>query len=222
MHSAGYGSIALDLRGHGLSDKSRRRSLYKIPVMREDLSMVLKQEGITDFVLVGYSYGAYVALDYLRAYPGRAKGVVLVSTNYVSPFKYHWFSFLSPVAHYAIDLLGWLLIWQKRANYYYFDPECAQGYWKSTFTGYATMPLSINFWMLSEVFALDYRRGLTSETPALIIRGENDAFITAEETADLASRLGAKVVMLGLGHYVASHYQELVAGEILGFLSNLS
>src|SRR5512141_3009584 len=55
--------IALDLRGHGLSD--RPRSGYDMPQLRADLERALDLLNVQGkFVLVGHSFGGAIATDY--------------------------------------------------------------------------------------------------------------------------------------------------------------
>ncbi|MCX6702871.1 MAG: alpha/beta fold hydrolase [Candidatus Wolfebacteria bacterium] len=48
----GYNSLALDLRGHGLSDKAKRKSLYATDVFSEDLDLILKAENIKNGIII--------------------------------------------------------------------------------------------------------------------------------------------------------------------------
>lgn len=59
--------IALDLRGHGDSDKPQAG--YDDPqAWADDLAAVIAGTGLIAPVLVAWSYGGYVVADYLRAY----------------------------------------------------------------------------------------------------------------------------------------------------------
>jgi pimeloyl-ACP methyl ester carboxylesterase len=217
---AGFNTLSVDLRGHGLSDKTRKRSLYKIPTMGDDVIEIIKQEGLKKVSVVGYSYGGYIGIDLAIHHPELVENLVLVSTNHVSQFVYHWSGFANPVIHFLTNALGWLLVWQSRKKYYYFDPKAHLGYWSSTFSGYATMPFSINFWMLSEVFGMDYRQEISQiKCPTLIVRGAGDTFITERETNDMNKKINnSKVVTVGTGHYVASYFQTETAKEAIKFL----
>jgi len=59
--------VALDLRGHGLSDKPR--DSYADPKLwADDLNAVLQELNLDHPVLSGWSYGPLVILDYIRHY----------------------------------------------------------------------------------------------------------------------------------------------------------
>ncbi|TSC90974.1 MAG: alpha/beta hydrolase fold protein [Parcubacteria group bacterium Licking1014_17] len=216
-------SIAPDLRGHGYSDMSKKRSRYRIPALRKDIELIMKNEGLKGAHLVGYSYGGYIGIDLAIANPPLVKSLVLISTNHVSPMKYSWLSFLSGSSYVFLNTLAYLLIWQKRKKYLYFEQNKSRGYWDSTFKGYLTMPLPVNFWMLSEVFRLNYAESLKNiACPTLILHGKGDIFISDREIKDMADKIrNCRVVHLESGHFLASRYQEEVAEKTLQFVNQL-
>lgn len=69
-----------DLRGHGGSDAPDNDSYADSRTWAEDLAAVIELAGSAPVVLVGWSYGGMVALDYLGAYGAEAlAGLILVS-----------------------------------------------------------------------------------------------------------------------------------------------
>ncbi len=70
--------VALDLRGHGLSDKPR--DAYGDPrLWADDVRAVIEALGLERSILVGWSYAGLVIGDYLRAYgEARLGGINLV------------------------------------------------------------------------------------------------------------------------------------------------
>lgn len=223
FHKEGYPTVNVDLRGHGHSDKARRRANYHFPIFANDIEGIIERERIESYVLIGYSYGGNVALDLATRHPHGLKGLVLVSTNHRSPFHYSPVPFVSPVAHFLVNALGWFLVWQSRKKYHYFNPATNPGYWRATFSGYATMPLSVNFWMLSEMFTLDYSHRIGHiKAPSLLIRGGTDPFVSEEEIREMEAKIPTcQALSLGAGHFVAAHHQELVAEHIAAFLKKL-
>jgi non-heme chloroperoxidase len=75
--------VAYDFRGHGASDKPLDPSRYTDGTLwADDLAAVIRARQLDQPVLVGWSYGGYVILDYLRRYGDRAiGGVVFVGVN---------------------------------------------------------------------------------------------------------------------------------------------
>ena len=74
--------IAFDLRGHGLSGKPWDKEAYTgSEVWAEDVAAVLAAKKIERPIIVGWSFGGYIAVDYLRHCGSHcARGLVLVST----------------------------------------------------------------------------------------------------------------------------------------------
>lgn len=210
-----------DLRGHGHSDKTKKRSLYKILVFGEDLKRIIEIEKLSKVILVGYSFGGFIALDYVIKYPESVEALILISTNHVNPLKYKKINFLTPLAYGALNVLAWLLLWQKRKNYYYFDQATASGYWQSTLKGYTTMPLSINLWMLSQAAYLNFDKEISQITcPTLIIKASKDPFLSDKEANEIAEKIhNSKLVTIDEPtHFLASRYQEKIIKVIEDFL----
>jgi len=71
--------IALDLRGHGLSDKPH--SSYTMPSILDDIRQALVVLGVTEqIVLVGHSFGGAIVSEYASAYPAQVERLVLIAS----------------------------------------------------------------------------------------------------------------------------------------------
>ena len=71
--------IALDLRGHGHSDKPR--SSYQMAQILSDLQAALDVSGVNEpFILVGHSFGGAVATEFAAAHPERVSHLVLIAS----------------------------------------------------------------------------------------------------------------------------------------------
>jgi pimeloyl-ACP methyl ester carboxylesterase len=61
--------VAYDLRGHGMSEAPTGREHYSDPrLWADDVAAIIRQLGLDRPVLVGWSYGAFVICDYIRAH----------------------------------------------------------------------------------------------------------------------------------------------------------
>jgi non-heme chloroperoxidase len=84
--SARFRVVVPDLRGHGASEKVSRG--HTVPQYASDLHEILAGLGVQRPVLVGWSMGAMVAYEYLRAYGKDAvAGIVIVDQP---PSDYVW------------------------------------------------------------------------------------------------------------------------------------
>lgn len=218
------GSLALDMRGHGFSDKSRKRKNYRINVFAEDLERVVAEEKLDNFILLGYSFSGAVILEYFKKHPDKVKGIIFISANFTSPLKYKGIFWLFPLFYTVFNTLGWLLIWQKRKNYYYFEQGKAKGYWDSTLKGFGTMPLSINYWMLSEMTKINYTPVIEEiGCPALVIRSASDIFFSKKEMDAMAQKIkNCQCINLEeTSHYLATAHQDKIKDLIVDFIKQI-
>jgi long-chain acyl-CoA synthetase len=87
--------IALDLRGHGLSNKPTTG--YDMPRLQLDLEAALTQLKVaTPFVLVGHSFGGAIVTEYAVNHPENVEKLILIAT--AGEFK------LKPLFHLALNL----------------------------------------------------------------------------------------------------------------------
>lgn len=85
-----YRVVALDCRGHGKSGKPHEASAYAGKIMGGDVIRLMDHLGIRRALLMGYSMGARISLDLLRAHPDRFRAIVLggigATSNGAPPF----------------------------------------------------------------------------------------------------------------------------------------
>ena len=79
-----YRLIAFDLRGHGYSSKPEDPKHYiDSKLWAGDIAAVIDAKGLTNVVLVGWSYGGLPLLDYVKAHgQGKLSALVFVATGY--------------------------------------------------------------------------------------------------------------------------------------------
>ncbi len=213
--------LLLDLRGHGHSDKSKQRNLYRWPVFTQDLREIIRQENLTNVILVGYSFGGTIALDYASQYSDSVNGLIIVSANYLNPLRYKRLSLLTWPAYGLLSVLAWLLLWQKRKQYFYYNHATARRYWDSTFIGLTTMPLTINFWMLAEFANLNLNGALANiNCPTLIVKSQHDSLLSSAEAQDMARQIkNASIMTLEKNtHFLASRHQDKITETIIDFV----
>jgi len=80
LHRAGHRVLALDQRGHGLSEKPLEG--YDFFTLGQDLRRLLDALDLERPVLVGQSWGASVVLHFAVTGPGRARGLALVDGGF--------------------------------------------------------------------------------------------------------------------------------------------
>lgn len=191
--------IALDLRGHGLSDKPSRG--YEMSQIIQDLETaltLLKVKG--KFVLVGHSFGGAVVTEYSLKNPDRVERLVLIAT--AGEFK------LSTMLKLALRLPVWLLrfAYPFMRKWLYAPPHALKSF-------YANNMSKWNGWEKFKSIAV----------PTLVIRGNRDLVferplfekvtgsIPGAEEADVQA--SGHMVMLERREAVNRLLERFLAGE---------
>ena len=74
-----YYVITPDIRGHGQS--SPLKSAYTVNGFAKDLDLLLQSMGIHEVVLVGWSMGGIISMQYGLNYPSKVKALILIATR---------------------------------------------------------------------------------------------------------------------------------------------
>lgn len=107
FHKKGVSTIAIDLRGHGKSDRPDLAINYKLENFSKDIYQIIKKEKIKKFILVGHSFGGMVTIMFHKLFPSLAKSYILVDSTYKSPrrlkqfFKNH--SFFKHILNHILE-----------------------------------------------------------------------------------------------------------------------
>jgi pimeloyl-ACP methyl ester carboxylesterase len=79
--------ICWDYRGHGRSDRPARDDTFEIPCFASDLEAVLDHAGIDRAVLVGFSMGAQVILEFFRDRSDRVLALIPLNGPSANPLE---------------------------------------------------------------------------------------------------------------------------------------
>ncbi len=82
-----YQVFILDYRGLFQSGEAPSLKDYTIPHHSRDLAELLKHENLINPVLVGWSMGVQVVLEFLRENPNAAKAFIALNGTYGNPFR---------------------------------------------------------------------------------------------------------------------------------------
>ena len=141
---AGRRAIAMDLRGHGLSDKPRGADQYGADHLCRDAIELLEALGVGSADLVGHSLGGAVVLQLALRNPTRVGRLVLAAPVGLAPVRLHTVGrlltprFLDPFAQYLTPRwLTSLLLHGAYGNPSRVRDEAIDEYWApSQFPGY--------------------------------------------------------------------------------------
>jgi pimeloyl-ACP methyl ester carboxylesterase len=104
LATAGFHAIAVELKGHGESDKPSREEEYTSAAMRDHLLEILDALGVDSAGVVGHSMGAAIAAHAAVAAPARVSGLVLAAPVGFAGVRGMWlFRLLTP--RFAIPVL---------------------------------------------------------------------------------------------------------------------
>jgi len=190
--------IALDLRGHGLSDApSSGYSVEQLVADLETALTILKVKG--KFVLVGHSFGGAIATEYALKHPDRVERLVLIAT--AGEFK------LQPMLHFLLSLPPSLLRLM--------GPFTAR--WL-----FAPLPVIKQLYFQSMVPWSGWEKFKALSVPTMVIRGHRDfVFERARfEKVNEAVPGGEDVDIGASGHLVMLERREAVNRAIERFLTD--
>ncbi len=75
--------VAIDLRGHGASDKPVER--YSMPGFADDVAYVCDHLGVTKALIIGHSMGGIIAYDFASRHPALLSALVMLDAAIVLP-----------------------------------------------------------------------------------------------------------------------------------------
>jgi long-chain acyl-CoA synthetase len=192
--------IALDLRGHGLSDKPS--SGYDMHRIQADLESALTQLKVSaPFVLVGHSFGGAIVTEYAIDHPERVEKLILIAT--AGEFK------LKPLFRLGLHLPTALLriIEPFTRRWLHGPPQALKQFYLS----------NLSRWVGWERFA-------QLQVPTMILRGHRDLVFERPLFEKVAGSIpGGQDVDIGVsGHMVMLERREAVDRAITRFLKGES
>ncbi len=192
--------IALDMRGHGLSDKPSTG--YDMPRIQLDLETALDLLKVsTPIVLVGHSFGGAIATDFALNHPERVERLILIAT--AGEFK------LNPLFKFGLNLPKWLLrlIEPFTRKWLSGPPRALKSFYSE----------NLSQWVGWDKFA-------ELNVPTLVIRGNRDALFERPLFEKVAgSIVGAEEEDIGAsGHMVMLERRDAVNRAISRFLEGES
>lgn len=224
---SGFRVAAVDLRGHGASDKPRDPALYRAPAMATYLETVIDALGAERVALVAHSLGGGVALDVASRRPELFSTLTLLAPVGLAPLRFVGLArFFTPRAaaslvQYAVP--PWTVPVAVRAlngTLGDFAMRDVDEYWAPS--GDPAFGWALR--TLLHEFRLDPRSDaeLSPLTmPVLALFGGQDMLVRANESASRARTLSnAQVsVITRAGHVLAEEVPQLVLDALLPHLA---
>ena len=225
LASAGYRVIAVDPKGHGLSDKPRDPSEYTSQALRDHLIEILDALRLERVGLVGHSMGAALAACVAAKAPERVRALVMIApvgfagVPGMSVFRALTPSFSIPVlrvlaARPLIRLMLWVVYGSLRGA----SPRSLEEFYAPTQFPDFTRALRH---VLHE-FTWDAAFPKIA-VPVLTIVGSRDVLSPAEDAGNYSSSASGPppVVVKGAGHVILDEAPGIVNAAITGFFKGV-
>jgi pimeloyl-ACP methyl ester carboxylesterase len=214
-----YRTITFDNRGAGRSDVPA--GPYPIATMASDAAAVLDAAGVESAHIYGVSMGGMIAQEFALQYPTRVKSLILGCTAAGGPEAKR----AEPEVLEVITRQGMTPEEAARAiNPHIYDKGTPPSrveedlkvrlQWTPKFEGYMAQLQGIMMWEA-------YSRIAQITAPTLVVHGETDELVPAENGKLIARRIpGSKLVMIPHASHIYSTDQPDAAHEpVLEFLS---
>ncbi|WP_349742498.1 alpha/beta fold hydrolase [Roseateles cavernae] len=202
--------VYYDHRGHGRSD-ARPREEWTLDTWADDIVRLSDALGIVKPIVLGQSFGGFVAQRYIARHPGHASKVILSSTSHHMGMdrKLAMFERLGgPQARACAEAF-----WARP------DPASWEAYWAACRKLYntrepldpqagervlANIDILLHF-VAGEKQGLDLRPGLAgAQCPVLVLAGDEDPVCPLEDAREIAAALPAALTSFisvpGAGH----------------------
>jgi 3-oxoadipate enol-lactonase len=215
-----YRVIAIDVRGHGRSDKPE--GPYNIPLYASDIRNLLDTLAIERFHLVGFSMGGMISFQLAVNMPARIKSLIIVNSAPAVPYntlkeKLEIFLRLATIHTLGMNMLAKLI--GKRLF-----PESQQKVLYQQFIERMKYnPKHTYIQVLKSILGWDVRPELSDlQMPVLIISADNDYTPVSykQEYQQLISN-SSLVVIEDSRHATPNDQPEKLNQEVFHFLSSL-
>jgi pimeloyl-ACP methyl ester carboxylesterase len=211
--------VALDFRGHGVSDYPDD---LVVGAFNDDLELLLAQLGNEDVLLVGHSMGSHVALDHASRHP-TTRGIVLIDISRGASRA------VGRRSRLALRMRGTYASRDDAIRRFQFLPEApqaeetlrlhiAQHSVREEPDGRYSYCFDPRWFTLSSRPPPDHTRVVC---PTLIVRGSKSTILTEEGARELASELADArcAVIQDAGHHVHVERPEATLAALQAFLS---
>ena len=198
---------ALDLRGHGKTDKPADG--YRMRDLAADVVAFMDAKGIARATVIGHSMGGFVAQQVALAAPKRVSHLVLVGTA-TTPRAIVGFEELGTAIATLPEPVPESFVREFQLSTVHV-PVGAE-FINTAVAESLRLPARVWRELFAGMKATDRAVAIgTSGIPALVIRGDKDAYITAEETSALSTMVAAAKTKTYANTGHAPHWEEPAA-----------
>jgi pimeloyl-ACP methyl ester carboxylesterase len=221
--SHGFSNIAIDLRGHGKSERPMSPSAYTFEKLANDVVQILEHENLKKYILVGHCYGGMVAMTAQALHPSLAQCLILVDSAHKLPWMARLF-LNKIIAGPAISFLAQSLPDYRIEGEVNFSNFKGTGDWNFRRLASDILHTSLKSYLLNSRNLVGYDASelvKKIEIPTLIIEGRNDTVFPPSLAMDLNSRIKTSVTdfIPNANHILVINNPQELNREILNFLN---
>jgi len=220
LHKNLFSTIAIDYRGHGLSDRPENPSDYKLENFARDLYEVIKQEKIRNPIIIGYCFGGMVAINFHRLYPKIARAYCFIDTTYKSP------GILKRIFNRKINRIVRLMKYPPEFNHNHYNRFVNTGDWNILRILSNISHTSLKSWLftyenISNFNGISVLRSI--EQPVLILEGEKDSIfrvVIAKKIEHLLKNSKLNIIS-NANHIIVINNPKEVEEQLLRFANKI-
>ena len=182
-----YNIVSPDLRGHGKSRKQFFYGAYEPELIADDVVALLKHLSISRAVIIGHSFGTFIAVSILKLAPERFSAAIFLSPTYGA--SHAWWL---PLARIVASIFGFLSIFlpfdprgRGHVNYEKYAPT---GDWSLSriIPDIKNTSARVYIFCMRHIYKLDTDAWWREvKIPSLIIHGKKDTIIPFEKAERL-------------------------------------
>jgi len=217
-----YNIVSVDLRGHGKSLKARKYEDYAIKEFSQDLYELLDHLGVMKCVLVSHSFGALIALAFMKDHGDMVSAAVFISPHFAVG-KMRAARLIRPLLALAVKIKPRLSSFPPAGSHVDYARYKNTGDWnvRRTIADVKNTGLWVYIYALAQSYAFDGEDILReTKVPTLIIHGAKDTIFPLKYGAMMAAAIpGARLIVLDdIGHIIVLNRSVEVVGIIRNFI----
>lgn len=220
----GYSTLAIDLRGHGISDRPMKATQYDLESFARDIKAVLEKEEISDFFLIAHCFGGMVTIVFQKLYPDLAKKYVLIDTTSKAPQGLKailWLQYpILPILNFVLQSR---FLNHTSSKHVDFEKFIGTGDWNLPRMYSDISNTSLRSWLFTyqHMARFDGREILKNiKTPTLIIHGAEDHIFDTEEAKKISELISESVldIVPEANHIIVLNNPDTLCERIETFL----
>jgi len=219
-----FNILTFDLRGHGKSFRPKREEEYLIKNFSKDIYRLVKKEKISNFILIGHSFGNFIVLDFFKRYKNLVKALVLISAD-AAPAKRKLTKIILPFL-WLSKLLNYFPGIKKEGGHLDYSRYLHSGDWniRRIIADVSNTGLRSFLFSTYQIYKFDMEDSLREiKVPTLIIHGNKDTIFPINSGMKINNSIKNSkfVVFKNSNHIIVLNDFTKLSTEINKFVNGL-